>query len=175
MNAFVVISGCSGGGKSALIAELARRGYPTMEEPGRRIVQEELAGTGTALPWVDPAAFARKAVAMALDDRLAAAGHDGLVFFDRGLVDAAAALQHATGDPAIAELGTRHRYHRTVFFTPPWRDLFRSDTERRHGFDAAVAEYYRLEAAYDCLGYDVVFIPKGRVRRRADFILEMLG
>jgi predicted ATPase len=36
---FVVISGCSGGGKSTLLAELARRGHAVVEEPGRRIVQ----------------------------------------------------------------------------------------------------------------------------------------
>ena len=40
---FVIISGCSGGGKSTLLAELARRGYRVVEEPGRRIVAEELA------------------------------------------------------------------------------------------------------------------------------------
>jgi predicted ATPase len=44
---FVVISGCSGGGKSTLIAELGRRGYPVVEEPGRRIVKEELASGGS--------------------------------------------------------------------------------------------------------------------------------
>jgi predicted ATPase len=38
----VVISGCSGGGKSTLLAELAQRGYGVVEEPGRRIVREEL-------------------------------------------------------------------------------------------------------------------------------------
>ena len=48
---FVVISGCSGGGKSALLEELRRQGYPTVEEPGRRIVKEQLLSGGTALPW----------------------------------------------------------------------------------------------------------------------------
>jgi hypothetical protein len=72
MDRFVVISGCSGGGKSTLLAELARRGQAVVEEPGRRIVREERAGDGAALPWVDPAAFARRAVAMALADREAA-------------------------------------------------------------------------------------------------------
>ncbi len=41
-NHLVVISGCSGGGKSTLLAELSRRGHMTIEEPGRRIVAEEL-------------------------------------------------------------------------------------------------------------------------------------
>jgi hypothetical protein len=37
---FVVISGCSGGGKSTLLDELGRRRYAVVAEPGRRIVQE---------------------------------------------------------------------------------------------------------------------------------------
>ena len=41
MNRFIILSGCSGGGKSTLLAELARRGFATVEEPGRRIVIEE--------------------------------------------------------------------------------------------------------------------------------------
>src|SRR5215831_11446797 len=63
---FVVISGCSGGGKSSLIAELGRRGYPTVEESGRRIVQEELHCGGSALPWIDPRAFLDRVFALAL-------------------------------------------------------------------------------------------------------------
>lgn len=89
----IVISGCSGGGKSTLLAELARRGYSTVEEPGRRIVRAELAGTGEALPWIDPEAFARRAIALALADLAAAQQLAGDVFFDRGVVDAAVALE----------------------------------------------------------------------------------
>ena len=48
MDRFVVISGCSGGGKSTLLAELGRRGHAFVEEPGRRIVKEELKGAGSA-------------------------------------------------------------------------------------------------------------------------------
>jgi predicted ATPase len=71
MDRFVVISGCSSGGKSTLTAELGRRGYAVIEEPGRRIVKEELATGGSALPWVDGIGFARRAITMALADRVA--------------------------------------------------------------------------------------------------------
>ena len=101
MDRFVTISGCSGGGKSTLLAELAQRGHAVVEEPGRRIVREELAGEGAALPWVDGVAFARRAVAMALRDRAMASTTQGWVFFDRGLVDAAAALEHLAGEPTL--------------------------------------------------------------------------
>jgi predicted ATPase len=66
---FVVLSGCSGGGKSTLLTEFARRGHAVVEEPGRRIVREETARGGGALPWVDAEAFLRRAISMALEDR----------------------------------------------------------------------------------------------------------
>ena len=79
MDRFVVISGCSSGGKSTLLAALKTRGYAVVEEPGRRIVREELAAGGSALPWVDHIAFARRAFATALADR-AGAPRGGWVF-----------------------------------------------------------------------------------------------
>jgi predicted ATPase len=175
MNRFVVISGCSGGGKSTLLEELARRGHAVVEEPGRRIVREETAGGGTALPWIDPAAFARRAIEIALQDREAAARADGWVFFDRSLIDAATALEHVTGEPALETYGGAHRYHRQVFLTPPWPEIYVADQERRHDRAAAEAEYARLLEAYPRLGYEVVILPKVSVAERADFILSSIG
>ncbi|MDH7798354.1 MULTISPECIES: AAA family ATPase [unclassified Beijerinckia] len=178
MNRFVIISGCSGGGKSTLLAELARRGHAVVEEPGRRIVQDEVARQGTALPWIDLTAFLRRAVAVALADREAAAAQRGWVFFDRGLVDAAVGLEHETGEPLLQALGkvlgTAHRSHHRAFLTPPWPEIYVTDPERQHGFAAAVAEYERLLVAYPALGYDVSILPKVSVTERADFILDLL-
>jgi predicted ATPase len=175
MDRFVVISGCSSGGKSTLLAELGRRGHAVVKEPGRRIVREELTRGGRALPWVDGAAFARRAIAMALADRASVNALDGLVFFDRGLIDAAAALQHLTGEPVLPELAGSHRYHRRVFLAPPWPEIYATDPERRHGFDTALAEYSRLLEVYPSLGYDIVVLPKVGVAERADLVLTTLA
>ncbi|MBY5395492.1 AAA family ATPase [Rhizobium leguminosarum] len=175
MNRLVLISGFSGGGKSTLIAEFAARGHATVEEPGRRIVKQELEGDGAALPWVDMAAFARRAIEMAMADHKAAREQSGWTFFDRGLIDPAAAHQHLTGEPILEKLGVAHRYHQRVFLTPPWPEIYTTDPERRHGFDEAVAEYDRLAAIYPMLGYDVVMLPKIAVADRADFILDCLS
>lgn len=172
---FVVLSGCSGGGKSTLLKELGRRGYAVVDEPGRRIVREELARGGTRLPWIDLAAFARRAVEVALADRARAADRQGWVFFDRGLIDAASALEHAAREPMLALLGRAHRYHATVFFTPPWPEIFHNDPERKHGLDEAVAEYGRLERAYRELGYRIVELPRATVESRADRVTAELG
>jgi len=172
---FVVISGCSCGGKSTLLAELGRCGYAIVEELGRRIVKEELKAGGSALPWVDDTAFARRALAMALADRAPVRSLDEWVFFDRGLVDAAAGLQLLTGESILAALGQFHRYHRRVFLTPPWPEIYVTEPERRHGLATALAEYSRLLEAYPSLGYEICILPKIAVAERADFILRALA
>jgi predicted ATPase len=49
-----------------------------------------------------------------------------------------------------------------------------TDTERRHDFDAAVAEYRRLIDVYPSLGYEVTILPKVSVPERVDFVLSRL-
>ena len=174
MNRLVVISGCSSGGKSTLLAELGRRGYAVVEEPGRRIVKDELAGDGLALPWLDATAFLRRAVTVALADWTTAIASDSWVFFDRGLIDAAAGLQHLTGEPVLEKLGRSHRYHRRVFLTPPWPEIYVQDAERRHSLDSAINEYSRLLEVYPALGYELSILPKAGVAQRVDFVLGTL-
>jgi predicted ATPase len=174
MHKLVVISGCSGGGKSTLLAEFERRGYKVMEEPGRRIAHEEMNGQGVALPWVNMNAFLRRCVAAALADRVAAGSPDNWIFFDRSLIDAAAGLQHLTGESALAMLGQTHRYYHQVFLAPPWPEIYVADPERRHDQASASAEYSRLLQAYSALGYEVFILPKDSVAERADFMLDVL-
>lgn len=172
MDRFIIISGCSGGGKSTLLEELRRRGYATVEEPGRRIVSEELANGGGARPWLDLAAFALRAIEVSLADIHAAKQLDGPVFFDRGLLDATAALEQAYGERSNLELP---RFNRSVFLTPPWPEIYVNDDERRHDMMTAVEEYERLLSFYPRLGYETVLLPKVRVEERADFLLSYLG
>ncbi|WP_322890317.1 MULTISPECIES: AAA family ATPase [unclassified Yoonia] len=171
----VILSGCSGGGKSTLLAELGRRGYATVAEPGRRIVAEESRGTGKALPWVDPTAFAKRAIAMAIADRAGVAGADGFVFFDRGLIDAAAALERAARVPVMHTLHGQPRFHALVFVTPPWPAIYQTDGERQHSMAAAVDEYRHLLMVYERLGYTTVVLPKTDVGARADMVLGRLA
>ena len=170
VDCFVTISGCSGGGKSTLIEELARRGHGVVREPGRRIIADVRAGRGGALPWDDPAGFARHAMAMSIADHEAA---HGLVFFDRGVVDAAVALQATAGESAAAQVAG-YRYDR-LFLAPPWPDIYETDEDRRHSLEKALADHDRVAAAYRDAGYDPVILPRDTVAARADFVLEALA
>ena len=145
-----------------------------VEEPGRRVIANELSSSGDALPWVKLSLFAERAVEMSLRDRDTAKETSGLVFFDRGLIDAAAALEFATGRQALASV-TDVRYNHLVFIAPPWPEIYVGDDERRHSLQEAVEEYERLLRAFSALGYDIQLLPKVDVSKRADFVIQRLG
>ena len=165
-DSFVMISGCSGGGKSTLLSELARRGYAVVAEPGRRIIAEEREGDGGALPWVDAAAFGRRALAMSIADH---EGARGLTFFDRGVVDAAVAIRASGGDDPRAVIAA-HRYG-WLFLAPPWPEIYENDVDRRHSLEKALSDHERVSQAYRDAGYAPIMLPRDTVAARADFVL----
>lgn len=174
MTKLVILSGCSGGGKSTLLSNLSKHGFATVEEPGRRVVEQHLKTGGTALPWLDLKAFLEQALAMAEQDYAAARDTSGISIFDRSLIDAASALRHLGDDRWYEKLRSEFRYDNQVFLTPPWPEIYATDNERRHGFEDAVGEYQRLCRDYDDLGYDVVTLPRISVQDRVEFVLEAL-
>lgn len=165
----IVLSGCSGGGKSTLLAELARRGHATVEEPGRRIVRAELAHGGDGVPCFNPTRFMDLALDLAIADFGAAPAR--LTFFDRSVVDTATAMIRSGHHPDAARAAlARCRYDPLVFLTPPWPEIFGTDAERRHPLHQAIAEYDALLAAFPANGYQVRVVPRLPVAARADWI-----
>jgi len=169
-----LLSGCSGGGKSTLLAELAARGHTTVAEAGRQVVREQLAVGGDVLPWQNAAAFLEQIVARTSEAFARHRGATRPVFFDRGLIEAVSHYE-TIGEalpPAIARAASDCRFAKKVFVTPPWPQIYVQDAERRHSFEQGVAEYEVLIPSYERHGYEVVEIPKAPVAERADFVLR---
>lgn len=172
----VVISGCSGGGKSTLLDALAARGFRTFAEPGRQIVKEQMASGGTALPWKDARAFGELCVTRTIDRMAEAAEANDYVFFDRSLIDPIAYFDRLQQQaPAHwTRAAEAFRFNAIVFLVPPWPEIFAQDAERKHSFVDALAEYRSLPLTYERFGYRPVIVPKAPVSERADFILRSL-
>lgn len=168
---YVVISGCSGGGKSTLLSELAARGYHVVQEPGRQIVKEQTAINGDALPWSNLEKFLDLVLSRYIF-QFNSQTEQQLIFFDRGIIDA---LQLDLSQPEYFQRAAQiFRYNPLVFLVPPWEEIFANDGERKHNFESAKKEYHELLIKYKNLGYETVVIPKMPVNERADFILEKL-
>ena len=169
----ILVTGCSGGGKSTLVAGMGRRGWATVSEPGRRIVRSATGPDDPRLPWNDAAAFARAALGLARHDWLSARG---ATLFDRGVIDAVLALRRAgAATEADAALLERFRYDETVYLAPPWPELFETDAERRHDRAAAEAEYADLAEAIPNLGYRLVTLPRLPKEERVDWLAAALS
>ena len=172
-DSFFILSGCSGGGKSTLVSALGGRGYLIFPEPGRQVVREQLFLGGDALPEENPLRFAELCVSRAISQRVEAARTGRLAVFDRGIIDVIGYLDYR-GLPIPAWLHTaaiKVPHNRTVFFVPPWRALFTNDAERRHGFEAAEAEYGYVVAAYERYGHQPWILPKTGVEQRLDVLI----
>src|SRR3546814_11932294 len=98
------------------------------------------------------AAFLRRAIDMALDDHANTRHSSQWTFFDRGLIDAASALEELTDAPLLATLGQTHRYHPQVFLVPPWPEIYATDAQRRHRDRKSGVEGKRLSVRVDLGG-----------------------
>ncbi len=168
----VVLTGCSGGGKSTLLAELAQRGHDVRSEAGRQIVREQMQLAGDALPWVDPGKFVELAASRLFHVFNTTHPQGRPVFFDRGLVDLTSFLElkGLAVPPMLQRALSIYRFAETVFVTPPWREIYVDEAERSKSFEDACGEYEALVAGYRRAGYVLVEVPRAGVRERADFV-----
>jgi predicted ATPase len=174
-----IITGGPGAGKSSLIAALHARGYATMPESGRAIIQDQIAIGGRALPWIDPGLYAE--LMLAADRRSYHAAEQMIadqnvprVFFDRGIPDVVGYLELCSLPiPSLLhEAAQQFRYHRLVFLAPPWREIFRQDEERKQDFSEAVRTCEAMIETYSRYGYTLIEIPLSTVDERVEFILR---
>ncbi len=174
---FFVLTGGPGSGKSTVLDALEGRGYARSIEAGRGIIQDQMAISGSALPWNDPALFAELMLSWDMRSYHIAEQSTGPVFFDRGVVDTVGYL-HLSGLPVPAHVekaAETFRYHRRVFIAPPWKEIYEHDRERKQSFDEAVRTYEAIAAAYARYGYELIEIPRVSAEKRAGFVLESVG
>ena len=172
---FVIVTGGPGGGKTALIEALKRRGFTCIDEVARTIIQEEVVQNGDALPWENREKFLRK-----MFDGSVSSYHsqvsDDIVFFDRGIIDSLAYAK-CIGVEVSEEMRVKAgelRFNKHVFVTPPWKEIFSTDQERKQTFEEAIETYEQIVKIYQEYGYQTVVLPIADVEQRVDFILKYL-
>jgi predicted ATPase len=167
---FFVLTGGPGAGKTTLLQALQARGELCVAETARSVIREQLSRGGSAVPWIDPEAFARITAErdIAIFDRLA--GETRRVFFDRGIMDSYRANGVAPDAGLIQALRAR-RYNRSVFVAPPWREIYGTDAERRQGWDEAERTFDRILANLSELDYSPVILPTTELAERVSFVI----
>lgn len=168
-----VITGGPCAGKTTLIKELKKRGYPVVEEAARAYIDQEKA-KGKTLEEIraDEVGFQHAIIPMkqAAEE---ACSQTEVTFFDRGMHDSVAYLAHAgvTNDPILAAVLPHSRYRKV--FLPDLLPLVQ-DGARTETKEEARMIHNDIRTAYETAGMEVVRVPVMSVKKRADFILKRL-
>jgi predicted ATPase len=177
MDHLIIISGGPGGGKTTLIDALALFGHGRTVEAGRFVIEVQAEIGGIGVHFGDKALFAELMLMHEIRSYEEAAAAPGLVFCDRGVPELCGYLEMVGRPvpPHFKRAAELYRYNRTVFLTPPWREIFVNDAERRQDWAEAVRTFEHCEAAYRAQGYNPVLLPKASVRERVRFVLEQVA
>lgn len=171
-----ILTGGPGSGKSSVIRSLQGKGYSTVEESGRKIIKQQIAIDGDALPWANQIKFCDLMLQHAIENYKSVTENTNHIFFDRGIVDIVGYTQ-LIGRPIsdkLRKFAQAYRYNKTVFIFPPWEEIYEHDSERKQDFDEAIKTYHIMQEVYRQNHYELIEMPKVDVEARVAFILKII-
>lgn len=167
-----VITGAPGAGKSTLLTALADAGLIVCPEAARGILQ---APGGMALRADDPQGFA--AAMLSSDLESWNAPPCGRVIHDRGFPDIVGFLDlEGLAIPDELDRACRElRYDGPIFRAPPWRAIYKPDSERTQDWSGAKASDAAVCSAWRRYGYALIDLPLAPVADRRRCVLDLLA
>ena len=172
-----IVTGAPGAGKTTLLNAAAAAGMAIGQEAARAVIQSQVAIDGPAVQWRDPAMFAELMLDRDIQSWQALRTVGGPVLCDRGIPDLVAYGRMLKLPQAehFTRASTLYRYNATVFFAPPWREIYADDAERTEGWEHAQRIYEPMRDVYVELGYHIVELPKASVAERLAFVREVIA
>ncbi|MCH5600298.1 AAA family ATPase [Niabella ginsengisoli] len=170
---YYIITGGPGVGKTTLLRHLNIYGFTTVPEDARRIIKEQLASSGDALPWLDKSKYAIYMYEAAKRSYQNVQSQD-VVFFDRSILDAVCymIMENILLPQNIDVELAACRYNKQVFILPPWKEIYKTDSERKQQWEEAVYTFDKMKQTYHDFGYKTIEVPKETVEKRMAFVLE---
>ncbi|MFH0929496.1 MAG: ATP-binding protein [Candidatus Aenigmatarchaeota archaeon] len=167
-----VICGAPCSGKSTLISELSKRGFRTVDEAARIIINQGIS-EGKTVEEVrsNPLEHQRKVTKLKveLEESLP---EDEICFLDTGIPDSIAYYRlHGLDIGELLEICRKAAYKKVFFL-----ELFdyKRDYARLENKETAEKLSELIKNAYKEMGHEIVIVPRMHVKERADFILSNL-
>jgi predicted ATPase len=178
---FIIFSGAPGAGKTSLLQQLARRGYPTQHELARQLIQQSFPREGQAPSRLERQRFAEALWAVEVDRWRALRLHSPSpgqlpLLVDRSWVDGWACCQAEGVEICVDPLkDLRLMAPRSlVLLLSPWKDIYVQDSERTQSWQEAVQSYTLCAAAYRRFGFPTMEVPQLPLPERASWVHSLL-
>ena len=123
-----VITGGPGSGKTTVLRELGKQGFPCVPEVARPIIQEQVRDGGGALPGEDRQLSTGLMLARSIQSYKEHTPCLRPAFSDRGIPDTPgyARLIGLPDERSIQGACDRYRYASRVLLAPPWKEIGRA-------------------------------------------------
>jgi predicted ATPase len=177
-NSFFVITGGPGVGKTTLLQELQKRFFTCIPEVAREIIKEQVAAHGDALPWKNRELYLQMMFDRSVDSYLSANNNNSsLIFFDRGIPDSLtyAEIIGFEKTETMENVARHYRYNQNIFYLSPWKDIYKTDGERKQSWEEAVVISELNAEIYRRYHYTLIAVPNISPEKRADFILACIS
>lgn len=165
-----VITGGPCTGKTTTIDLLRQKGFRTIGEASRILIERTLRSGGDLLPWKKPYEF--NVELTRLQQELEAGAREGVHFLDRGVIDNLAYCEWFRIEPPLAlkQAVAQARYGAVFILLP--LPHFENDPVRKESREEAVRLTELLKKAYEGQGYRPIDVPALPARERVEFILR---
>jgi predicted ATPase len=174
---FFILTGGPGVGKTTVLDALQHSGWTCIPEAARPIIQNQQAQNGEALPWKNKEQYTNQMLCKSVKDyKKAFRGKKEITFFDRGIPDtlAYADLEDLTIPDDLRFYSQHYRYNTSVFLFPPWREVYRTDDQRKQSFEEVISTHQIMVQTYRSCGYTPIVVPRTTVQERCNFILDYI-
>jgi len=169
-----ILSGGPCTGKTSLLNKLAEKGYITLPESARLILEEEQAKEEGIFPWNNQPVFQLKMIERQLVAETEIQYNEGIAFLDRSIIDAIGYYRFYGLDvpehvPGLIEQAG----YKKVFFLEQL-GTYANDVQRKESAEEARVVHNHLHNAYKESICPVIDVPDIGLDARVDFILKNL-
>lgn len=170
-----IITGGPGVGKTTLLNELAKHKMKTVAEDAREIIRQQIENNGDGLPWKNKQYYTSLMLDAAKKSYHSISENDvETYFFDRGILDTIC-YADVVGIGVSAEmdfLAKNLQYNKRVFILPPWKEIYKTDRERKQGWEEAVLTFVKMKETYLNYDYELIEVPHDTIENRVKFVLN---
>lgn len=167
-----VVTGGPGCGKTTLIDEMKKKGYYTIPEVARQIIDEQLKNGGNLLPWTNRDGFQRK-VAEVQRDLESKIPIKKTAILDRGMLDGLAYYLNDNIKPPEGLYDPSNTNYEVIFI-PDELPNYVNDEARMEDLETARKLHKLLRDVYEKAGYVVKNVPVMSPEERANYIEEYI-